>query len=249
MSNRTGNATWPSQSWRYHLKLSHRSSNCGLIFVILLTRRSITAVSSNWTNHLSGVLCLKLWNPISIHTGSQTELFRYGNKDHLFQSISNHWEAHKETLSMYGKPGERLAISSVTLLRSWHVCMQFMIFMLRFPFVKEVCLHGTCISPRLSIRQCNINFLFFCLQQWVAWHRGNRLLRGVDTNNGLEGINSRFKRRHLPSKRPPSLSMLVRILVTLFLPNEFRRYVLADVCPLTPFNLINVCQLIYNQQK
>ena len=68
-----------------------------------------------------------------------------------------------------------------------------------------------------------MHFAFFKFQQWVLCYRKDRLLRDVNTNNGVEGTNGRFKKNYLPAGKSPSLSRLSRIITTQFIPDEIQR--------------------------
>ncbi|XP_014679414.1 PREDICTED: uncharacterized protein LOC106819281 [Priapulus caudatus] len=65
-------------------------------------------------------------------------------------------------------------------------------------------------------------------KRWVWAYRGDRLLVSINTNNGIERQNGVFKHEYLQKHGRRTLSGMVEILVTEFLPDQYQRYVYAN---------------------
>ena len=66
----------------------------------------------------------------------------------------------------------------------------------------------------------------FLFQRWVYAFRRNRFLIGVKTNNGVESINSDFKKKFLETpigKANRTLVRMVNILIHKFIPEKYDR--------------------------
>ena len=62
------------------------------------------------------------------------------------------------------------------------------------------------------------------LFQRLVWgFRKDRLEVDVNTNNGLQRLNEDFKHNHLASHRDKTLSGMLSVLVTEFLPEKYSR--------------------------
>ena len=75
------------------------------------------------------------------------------------------------------------------------------------------------------MHQLCIVFLSFILilQRWVWAYRKDRFNVTVNTNNGIERQNRSFKYDFLSNHRDTSLSGMLSVLVTQFLPTSFQR--------------------------
>ena len=63
----------------------------------------------------------------------------------------------------------------------------------------------------------------FSFQRWVWAFRQDRLQVAVNTNNGLERQNEDFKYNHLANHRDKSMSGMLSVLITDFLPEKYSR--------------------------
>lgn len=66
-------------------------------------------------------------------------------------------------------------------------------------------------------------------ERWVWAFRQDRLQVAVNTNNGLERQNEDFKYNHLANHRDKSLSGMLSVLITDFLPEKYSRYMEKNV--------------------
>ena len=74
-----------------------------------------------------------------------------------------------------------------------------------------------------------INFCsYFFIKRWVWAYRKDRFNVAINTNNGIERQNRSFKYDFLAKQRDTSLSGMLTVLVTQFLPSSFRRFVLCN---------------------
>jgi len=60
-------------------------------------------------------------------------------------------------------------------------------------------------------------------ERWVWAFRKDRLQVAVNTNNGLERQNEDFKYNHLATHRDKTLSGMLSVLITDFLPEKYSR--------------------------
>ena len=68
-------------------------------------------------------------------------------------------------------------------------------------------------------------FIFLAyIKRWVWAFRKDRLPVAVYTNNGVERLNEDFKYKFLASHRDKTLSGMLSILVTEFIPDKYSRY-------------------------
>ena len=65
--------------------------------------------------------------------------------------------------------------------------------------------------------------LLFQTQRWVKAYRKERLNNRLNTNNGVERQNRTFKKTFLQDNRKLTLSGMVNVLVTQFLPCSFHK--------------------------
>ena len=74
-----------------------------------------------------------------------------------------------------------------------------------------------------------INFCsYFFIKRWVWAYRKDRFNVAINTNNGIKRQNWSFKYDFLAKQRDTSLSGMLTVLVTQFLPSSFRRFVLCN---------------------
>ena len=81
---------------------------------------------------------------------------------------------------------------------------------------------GKFVTIRKTSLSINKQIIFF-FQRWVWAFRKDRLEVDVNTNNGLERQNADFKHNHLASHRDKTLSGMLSVLVTEFLPEKYSR--------------------------
>jgi len=66
------------------------------------------------------------------------------------------------------------------------------------------------------------------LQRWARVYRQNSFHAAVETNNGVEAQNKVLKYSYLPHRRNITLSCLVEILITSFLPDSYEKYLFQN---------------------
>lgn len=78
----------------------------------------------------------------------------------------------------------------------------------------------------VTIRKTSLSIneqIILLFQRWVWAFRKDRLEVDVNTNNGLERQNEDFKHNHLASHKDKTLSGMLSVLVTEFLPEKYSR--------------------------
>lgn len=78
----------------------------------------------------------------------------------------------------------------------------------------------------VTIRKTSLSInkqIILLFQRWVWAFRKDRLEVDVNTNNGLERQNEDFKHNHLASNQDKTLSRMLSVLVTEFLPEKYSR--------------------------
>jgi len=68
---------------------------------------------------------------------------------------------------------------------------------------------------------------FFFLKRWVKAYRREIIEVVVNTNNGVERKNRDFKYEYLRQYKDNSLSGMINVLVTQFLPESYDRYIIV----------------------
>lgn len=66
------------------------------------------------------------------------------------------------------------------------------------------------------------------LQRWARVYRQTSFHAAVETNNGIEDQNRVLKYSYLPQRRNITLSCLVEILITSFLPDSYEKYLFQN---------------------
>ncbi len=67
------------------------------------------------------------------------------------------------------------------------------------------------------------NSSIFFLQKWVRMYRDTNLRVAIYTNNGIERQNKWLKYSYLEERRNSSISELIDVLLTQFLPDAYKK--------------------------
>lgn len=73
-----------------------------------------------------------------------------------------------------------------------------------------------------------IRYCIPILQLWVRAFRDREFHFAVNTNNGTESLNKVFKYHYLPRKKKMMLSSIITLIVEVFLPESYQKYLFQN---------------------